>query len=231
MTTRYQQVDYDNKQKIRCRATSRGLSFGPLATAITIGTVAVLIGVTFIGDWLRVPQVAAEASPSIISPNGDQAQDSTNFSYTLNEDAKVTVQVLDANGSRIRTLTTDDFQTRGQHVVVWDGQSSTGQPVSDGRYQLQVTAQGTVRSSNQAANVVVDTLPPMLRLANLDEASRVREANLTVEGLTDADAVVQLVDDATVIPVEADGRFNIKRQLVEGSNLIQISATDPAGNV
>ena len=93
MSVRFRQVDQE-KQKIRRRATSKGLGFGPLATVITIGTVAVLIGVTFIGDWLRTPKIAAEASPSIISPNRDQTQDSTNFSYTLNEDAEVTVEVF-----------------------------------------------------------------------------------------------------------------------------------------
>ncbi len=231
MTTRFQQVDYENKQKIHRKATSRGLSFGPLATAITVGVVAVLIGVTFIGDWLRIPEVAADVSPSIISPNGDQAQDSTNFSYTLNEDAKVTIQVLDPTGHVMNTLTTDEFQTRGQHVVVWNGQSQSGQPVADGQYQLQVTAQGTIRASNQSANVLVDTLPPTLHLANLDEIGRVREANLTIEGFTDPAAVVQLEGNPTVIPVDSEGHFNIKQQLLEGSNIIAVSATDSAGNV
>ena len=76
MSASLRQVDHE-KQKIRRRATSKGLSFGPLATAITIGTVAVLIGVTFIGDWLRTPKLTAEASPRIISPKDDQTQDST----------------------------------------------------------------------------------------------------------------------------------------------------------
>lgn len=231
MTTRLQYAEEQDKHKIRRRATSRGLSFGPLATAITVGTVAVLLGVTFIGDWLRTPQVAADASPSIISPNGDQAQDSTNFNYTLNEDAKVTVQVFDASNNLIHTLLSDEFQTRGQHVTVWNGQTDLGQVAQDGRYRLQVTAQGTVRSGNQSADVLVDTIPPTLRLANLNESSRVREANLTIEGLTDPDAVIQLDGNPAVIPVNADGQFSIKQQLLEGANTFQISATDPAGNV
>lgn len=230
MSARLRQVDTE-KHQIRRRATSKGLSFGPLATAITVGVVAVLLGVTFIGDWLRTPKVAAKASPSIISPNGDQTQDSTNFSYTLNEDATVTVEVLNETGQSVRTIIEDAFQTRGQHVAVWNGLDGLGQVVADGRYQLQVTARGTMRASTQSANVLVDTLPPTLRLANLEDVSRVREANLTIEGLTDPDAVVQLRGDPTIIPVNGEGQFNIKRQLVEGSNVIEILATDPAGNV
>ena len=92
MSTRFEEVE-TNKQKIRRRATSKGLSFGPLATAITVGTVALLLGVTFIGDWLRMPKVAAEASPTIITPNGDKAQYSTNFNYTLNEHAEFTIRL------------------------------------------------------------------------------------------------------------------------------------------
>lgn len=229
MTTRLQNKD-DMNQSIRRRATSRGLSFGPVATAITVGTVAILLGVTFIGDWLRTPKIAAQVSPSMISPNGDQNQDATNFSYTLNEDADVTVEVFDANNNLVQTLNSNDFQTRGQHIAIWNGANDVGQPVEDGQYVIQVTAQGTVRASTQTANVVVDTVAPTLRLANLDQVNRVSEANLTIEGLTDTDAVVRLEDDPTIIPVDAEGQFSLKRQLLEGSNVVQLVATDPAGN-
>ena len=228
--TRLDQTE-NQKHGVRRRASSRGLTFGPIATAITIGTVAVLLGVTFIGDWLRTPKVAAEASPSIISPNGDQTQDMTNFSYTLNEDADVTVEVFNEAGTRVRTITNKEFQTRGQHIAAWDGRDDIGQVATDGRYQLQVTAQGTVRAGTQSANVEVDTIPPTLHLVNMDEANRVREANLTVEGLTDPNAVVQLQGDPQIIPIDGEGHFSIKRQLAEGSNIIQVSATDPAGNI
>ncbi|MFN8457645.1 MAG: FlgD immunoglobulin-like domain containing protein [Anaerolineae bacterium] len=140
---RLEQVETD-KQGIRRRATSRGLSFGPIATAITVGAVAVLLGVTFIGDWLRTPKITAEASPSLISPNGDQAQDSTNFSYTLNEDAHVSVQVLNENNVLVRTLATNEFQTRGQHVAAWISRDNLGQTVADSPYRLEVTGRGTV---------------------------------------------------------------------------------------
>jgi flagellar hook assembly protein FlgD len=230
MSVRLQQND-TQKQQVRRRATSRGLSFGPLATAITVGTVAILIGVTFIGDWLRTPKLTAEASPTIISPNGDQSQDSTNFSYTLNEDANVTVEVFDEAGRVVQTVIDNEFQTRGQQVVVWNGLDSLGQVVEDGRYRLQVMARGTVRAATESVNVMVDTLPPTLRLANLDEVTRVRAANMTVEGITDPDAVVRVQGDPTIIPINGEGHFSIKRQLDEGSNIIQVLATDPAGNV
>lgn len=230
MATRLQENETIN-HGVRRKATSKGLSFGPIATAITIGTVAVLLGVTFIGDWLRTPKIMAEASPSIISPNGDQAQEATNFSYTLNEDAEVTVEVFDANNNLIQTLTQGEFQTRGQHIAIWNGQNERQQVVPDGQYRIQVTAQGTMRASTQSANVVVDTSPPTLRLANFEELSRVSQANLTLEGLTDHDAVVQIQGDPSLIPIDVEGKFSIKRQLREGSNVIELVATDPAGNI
>ncbi len=230
MSTSLRQFN-NEKDQIRRRATSKGLSFGPIATAITVGTVALLLGVTFIGDWLRTPKVAAEVSPSIISPNGDLAQDSANFSYTLEEDATVMVEVFNQAGQRVNTIVTDQFQTRGQHVIAWNGLNDVGQVVPDGRYRLQVTATGTVRSGAQSAQVEVDTLPPTLRLANMDEVNRVKEANLALEGITDAGAVVKLQGDPNFIPVNGDGHFSIKRQLVEGSNIVEVLATDPAGNI
>jgi flagellar hook assembly protein FlgD len=221
----------NNGHSIHRRATSKGLSFGPIATAITIGMVAILLGVTFIGDWLRTPTIIAESSPSIISPNGDTVQDMTNFGYTLNEDADVVVQVLNESGSVVQTVLPETFQTRGQHVAMWDGRDYLEQVVADGTYQLRVTGKGTVMASEQFATVQVDTIPPTLRLANLDQTNRVREANFTIEGFTDPNAVVQLANDSQIIPVNAEGQFSLKRQLVEGSNNIQLIATDPAGNV
>jgi hypothetical protein len=215
MATRLDQVE-NERSGIRRRATSKGLSFGPIATAITVGTVAVLLGVTFLGDWLRTPKITAEASPSLISPNGDQAQDTTNFSYTLNEDS-VTVQVFKKTRPG-QTITTN--QPRGQHSHLewldnWGRLSRMALP-------LAVTAKGTVRAGSQSANVLVDSVTPTLRLANLDEVSRVREANLTIEGLTDPDAVVQLAGDPKIVPIDGEGRFNLQRQLAEGSNTIKV---------
>ncbi|GEM_PF-583509 len=230
MNTRYQSMENET-HGVRRHATSKGLSFGPIATAITIGVVALLFSVTFIGDWLRTPGLTVEASPSIISPNGDNVQDMTNFSYTLNEDAESTVQVFNQSNRLIQTILPNQFQTRGQHVVMWNGKDNLGQTVGDGRYRVEVTAKGTVRASAQSANVVVDTVAPTLRLANLDNAIRVRDANLSIQGLTDADAVVQLQGDARIIPVDKEGQFSLKRQLAEGTNAIELSATDPAGNI
>ncbi len=230
MNTRYQSVE-NQTQGIRRHATSKGLSFGPIATAITIGVVALLFSVTFIGDWLRTPNLTVETSPSIISPNGDNVQDITNFSYTLNEDAQVMVQVFNQSNRLIQAIMPNEFQTRGQHVVMWNGKDSLGQVVSDGNYRLEVTAKGTVRSSQQSAKVLVDTVPPTLRLANLDDTTRVRDANFTIQGLTDPNAIVQLQGDTRIIPVDKEGQFSLKRQLIEGSNTIQLLATDPAGNV
>lgn len=226
------QMDHNNMHTARRRATSRGLSFGPLVTAVTFGIVALLLGVTFVGDWLRAPTIhAIKSSPSIISPNNDNVQDITNLSYTLAEDAEVVVQVLSEGGTVIRTILPETPQTAGQHVVMWDGRDSLNQPVDDGVYQLQVTGKGTVMAAQDTTRVTVDTVPPMLQLANLDNARRVGEANLNLEGITDTDAVVRQAGDSQIIPLEADGRFTIKRRLNEGLNNIQLIATDPAGNI
>ncbi len=48
---------------------------------------------------------------------------------------------------------------------------------------------------------------------------------------TDPNTVIQLDGEPAVIPVDTEGRFDIKRQLLEGSNIVQVSASDSAGNV
>jgi bacillopeptidase F len=53
---------------------------------------------------------------------------------------------------------------------------------------------------------------------------------LKVEGLTDTDAIVYQAGYTDRIPVDNRGRFEIERQLTEGSNILEVLASDNAGN-
>ncbi|MFW6148131.1 MAG: flagellar hook assembly protein FlgD [Thermodesulfobacteriota bacterium] len=60
-------------------------------------------------------------------------------SYSLDEAADVTISVYDSNGSEVRTLQQGAL-TAGNHDVVWDGRSETGERMADGVYTFDVSA-------------------------------------------------------------------------------------------
>ena len=217
--------------EMRRRSTGRsGLTPGMVITALTIGGVLVLLAATFVADSLRAPGLSVSATSFFLSPNGDQDHDSINLNYNLSEEADVTVQVLGEEGGLVRTLVSNGPQVAGQHFVVWDGLNDLSQPVADGRYRLQVTAKGPIRSVSQGITVQVDTQPPTLRLVNFPDALRVGEPALTAQGLTDTDATIWITGNPQPIGVDSQGRFSLQHRLVEGGNQVEVRAVDPAGN-
>jgi flagellar hook assembly protein FlgD len=216
---------------LRRRGISQGgLTPGVVVTALTIGGVLLLLAVTFVADWFRTPDLTLSASPLLLSPNGDQDHDAVTAAYSLTDNADVTAQVFNQVGGLVRILGSQQPQSAGQHFIVWDGRDDLGQPVADGRYRLQVTAKGTVRSASQSVVLQVDTQPPTLRLVNLPDGLRVREPSLVVQGLTDSDATVWVTSNPQPIAVDGQGRFEFLRKLTEGPNQLEVRAVDSAGN-
>lgn len=217
--------------ELRRRGTSQGgLTPGIIVTALTISGVLVLLTLTFVADWLRTPDLTLSAAPLLLSPNGDQDHDALTATYTLSEDADMTVQVFNEVGGLVRTLAAGQAKAAGQHFIVWDGRDDLGQPVADGRYRLQVTAKGAIRSASQGVGLQIDTQPPTLHLVNLPDGLRVREPALSVQGLTDPDATIWVTGNPQPVVVDGQGRFTFQRKLSEGANPLEVRAVDPAGN-
>ena len=62
------------------------------------------------------------------------------LTYTLTQDATVTITIADPNGSTIRTLLIDEFQFAGAQTVEWDGRTDSGEIVSvEGDYAVTLT--------------------------------------------------------------------------------------------
>jgi hypothetical protein len=76
----------------------------------------------------------------------------------------------------------------------------------------------------------VDSIAPVIRLANLPEHLSVREQMLMIEGVTEPDATVWLNQGAQPLPIDSSGGFQFEHRLQEGENQIQLSVTDAAGN-
>ncbi len=225
------------RQRLSTPSTTRSASVqrsvysvGPLATVLTVGVVVLLLSGVFLVEWLRAPEFTLSSSSDLLSPNNDRELDTINASYTLADDAYVTARLFTMGGGLVRVLLSEEPQGTGQHNLLWDGRSETGAVVEDGQYRLEVYAAGVLRGTTRNLLLQVDTQPPRLQLANLNDRSRVGTETINVEGVTDADAVVWLVGEAQPLAIDATGRFLFQRKLSEGSNLIELRAVDRAGN-
>ena len=212
------------------RAPQQGVRLPALLSLLVVVGILAGLVVLFPLDWMRSPSVTLSVESEAFSPNQDGNQDTSVILYTLSEDATVSATVLDDTRSRVRTLLAEDAQSAGQHSVVWDGRDDHGKVVIDGQYYVRVTAKGSARESHSTAPVLVDTIAPIIRLANMPEDIQVKEEVIAIEGVTEPDATVWLNDEPLPVPIDSSGGFQIEHRLQEGDNRIALSVTDAAGN-
>lgn len=81
------------------------------------------------GSWL---------SEAYISPNGDNANDSSQFFFKLNAPQTVKVIIVSEKGETVRTFSGGVYDNCMGGEVDWNGLDDTGQVVPDGRYQIKI---------------------------------------------------------------------------------------------
>jgi hypothetical protein len=140
-----------------------GVPDGKYSITITAGATTgkrVTAKITFYVDrTLAQPKLSAPA----LSPNGDGRFDSTALSFRLNAAAAVNVELW--RGQKlVGTLLTQTLGV-GPGQLVWDGNLG-GKRVVDGSYDLVLKVKDTVTTVTQKLPVVVDTMPPRLRLVS-----------------------------------------------------------------
>ncbi|MBI5951503.1 MAG: hypothetical protein HY865_07580 [Chloroflexi bacterium] len=216
---------------MRQRRRSSGVTLTPgvLTTAISIGVVVLIVAITFVADWMRIPELSLSAQGQFVSPNGDGSYDIFTVSYRLADSARITARVY-SDQNVVRTLANGQNESAGEHFLVWDGRNDVGAVAPDGFYRIEVVAAGTMRSTSQSAQAQLDTQPPTVQLANLPEGVSVNTPNLQIEGVTEPGAMISLNGTAQPQRVDNIGRFTFPFKLVDGANSIDLQAIDPAGN-
>lgn len=79
----------------------------------------------------------ASASPDIFAPTGSNV---VTILYTLSENAKTTVSILDSSNNLVKTLETGKLKSWGANSITWDGKNSSGSVVKDGTYIYKISA-------------------------------------------------------------------------------------------
>jgi flagellar hook assembly protein FlgD len=103
---------------------------------------------------------------AFISPNGDGVQDTaTVLATTSFDDATWTVNVIDHNGTTVRTLPAGGPGNGISISATWDGIDAAGAPAGDGLYTLNVVVNDGTASANASASTTVDRTLPSVAIA------------------------------------------------------------------
>ena len=116
----------DGTHSITATATDVAGNVSPASAALSV---------TIDTDVPVISGVSAAPNPFSVSRDG-----STTISYTLSEDAAVTVVIANSSGNVINTLLNAASQQAGPHTVAWDGTNSSSAVVVDGTYTYKIDA-------------------------------------------------------------------------------------------
>ncbi len=105
------------------------------------------------------------AEPAVLTPNGDGDGDTVAISFELAAAASVRIRLLDETGGRVATILRERSFPAGAARVVWDGSTTEGTTLSDGRYRLAVRARQGTTTAVSSAPVVIDRTLGGLRLS------------------------------------------------------------------
>jgi hypothetical protein len=160
-----------------------------------------------------------QATPLVISPNGDGVNDSTTFVFNLAQSVPVRLDIEQAG-----VIVGSPFQGQlgiGPQTLTWDG-AGFGAPLFDGTYQAVITVTDALRDVQLPVPITIDDTAPHLALVD----------KKTLTFTLDEDATVTaLVNQKTrlVFPEKA-GTFRLP---YSGPAVTQVSAEaqDVAGNI
>jgi len=96
-------------------------------------------------------------SNSVISPNNDGVNDTTDIDWKFSEKVKVNVDLLDANGNAIFKNFYQSDGVTNPRVKTWNGEDSFGNVVADGIYTIKIvitdSAQNSITDTNKTITV------------------------------------------------------------------------------
>ena len=207
------------------------------------------------GAFLLAAQLKA-APPTIerldrlftFSPNGDGRKDVQEIGFRLKIDDRVSVDVIDADGGRVRRLAEELDTSGGRKVFVrWDGRTDSGRRARDGFYRIRITLRREGRSVVAPQPFLLDTRPPRpaaivesppitapgkpvtfrIRGAGPQASPRIRVLRTDVDPPRAVRTFEASPDDKRL---QWDGRLDDGSVAPPGTYLITVFSRDDAGN-
>jgi hypothetical protein len=98
-----------------------------------------------------------ERSPALFYPQDrDRLAARATVTYRLQSRARVTIQVVDADGAVVRRAVTNEAQKAGPKAWSWNGKVTGGTYAKPGTYRIVVSATNGTQRAAQSASVMAD---------------------------------------------------------------------------
>lgn len=125
--------------------------------------------------------------------DGDTLAPATGLTFRLDAPATVTWTIVDAAGSAVRTIKTDQALAAGSYGFTWNGRNDAGAYVPRGTYRSSVTATDGVNTVTQRVAVVADAFRIVASDTTPGRGQRITITATTAEALDAAPhlAVIQ----------------------------------------
>ncbi|SIR32858.1 SpoIID/LytB domain protein [Peribacillus simplex] len=181
--------------------------------------------------------VKSEPNSVNMKAETDHSNDEVGVTYSLKEDAVVTLTIKDSKGKALATPVRDQTMKKGTHSAIWNTKT-----VSNGTYEAEISAMD--RSGNEglatmAINISKDTSAPKITDVNTSGDYSTEKANITYTINENADVTVEIKNSkGKVVGILSERQFNKGRHsatwdfknMSNGMFTVTISAKDKSDN-
>jgi hypothetical protein len=174
------------------------------------------------------PHVRQAISPGCADP-GCRGQAA--ISFRLRSPQRLSLAIVDAQGSVVRQLAAEASHPKGDLSVVWDGRADDGNVVPDGRYRLRVTLASDDRNVTIPDPISVDTHPAGMEIGRVTRGPTISVSY--TRGASNVRAVMVVLQGTRVVlekPAVQDPAHLVLARLPSGHYRVEMVAVDAAGN-
>ncbi|WP_461182452.1 S8 family serine peptidase [Virgibacillus kimchii] len=173
------------------------------------------------GNYMIRARVAYEVEdPVITSPSADFITTETDISIEGTASPETTIQLLN-NEEEVDSAVVDEDGTFEFQTALSEGEND---------YRVVSIVEGESTKQSEPVTVTLDTEAPELTIASPEDGEMTNRETATVEG-TVWDANLDTVTVNGQETAVTDGAFSHRILLDEGENVIEVVATDLAGNI
>jgi len=137
-----------------------------LVVLALLGATAAAFAVTERLKLERSP-VTGTRVDKVFSPVCECARDVARISFVLRRKAEVTLDLLDRDGDRVRTIVRGQDEPSGRVTYVWDGRDDFERVVPEGIYRPRVRLRENGRTIVMPNPIRVDTTAPRIRIGRV----------------------------------------------------------------
>lgn len=184
--------------------------------------------------------IAATDVPAVLAPRCRCPTSIAAVGFRVRRPGRVTVEIVDASGSPVRTLARDRAVGTELVRLDWNGRGDGGSLVSDGDYRMRLRLARGGRTFVDPNTIRLDTVPPRVTLLRLRPKNLVPGRRLS--------ASFRLSERARPL-LFVDGRRRVRgkflrltqslawygrvagRPVRRGRHVVQLAARDVAGNL